>query len=155
MSAPRTDDPAYDARATTATVSSLKSENSTEQLICKTPQKKNKKVKDEKVKDKQSVSSKSVEAGSDEPSAPRRLVVFLGLAQVVLGALLVGSGALAVVKGAALARVGAGLWAGCVAVVAGVVGVLAGINDCYGLNGGANGYVFHNMHYWQDLQAVQ
>ncbi|CAB3223523.1 unnamed protein product [Arctia plantaginis] len=138
MSAPRTDDPAYDAQAT-ATVSSLKSENSTEQLICKTPQKKNKKVKDDKVKDKRSVCSKSVEAGSDESSAPRRLVVFLGLAQVVLGALLVGSGALAVVKGAALARVGAGLWAGCVAVVAGVVGVLAGINDCYGLNGGANG----------------
>ncbi|XP_047024042.1 uncharacterized protein LOC124633007 [Helicoverpa zea] len=123
----------YDARATTATVSSLKSEDSTEQLICKTPQKKVNKVKKDK-----SVSSKSVEAGSDEPTR-RRLVVFLGLAQVVLGALLVGAGALAVVKGAALSRVGAGLWAGCVAVVAGVVGVLAGINDCYGLNAGANG----------------
>ena len=123
----------YDARVTTATVSSLKSEDSTEQLICKTPQKKVKQV----TKDK-SVTSKSVEAGSDEPTR-RRLVVFLGLGQVVLGALLVGAGALAVVKGAALSRVGAGLWAGCVAVVAGVVGVLAGINDCYGLNGGSNG----------------
>ncbi|KAJ8730429.1 hypothetical protein PYW07_017467 [Mythimna separata] len=123
----------YDARLTAATVSSLKSEDSTEQLICKTPQKKPSKV----TKDK-SVSSKSVEAGSDEPTR-RRLVVFLGLAQVVLGALLVGAGALAVVKGAALSRVGAGLWAGCVAVVAGVVGVLAGINDCYGLNAGGNG----------------
>lgn len=93
------------------------------------------------MKDKQSVSSKSVEAGSDEPAPParRKLVVFLGLAQVALGALLVGAGAMAVVKGAALARVGAGLWAGCVAVVAGVVGVLAGINDCYGLHRGANG----------------
>lgn len=123
----------YDARVTTATVSSLKSEDSTEQLICKTPQKKVKKV----TKDK-SVSSKSVEAGSDEPDR-RRLVVFLGLGQVVLGALLVGAGALAVVKGAALSRVGAGLWAGCVAVVAGVVGVLAGINDCYGLNAASSG----------------
>ncbi|XP_026746842.1 uncharacterized protein LOC113508081, partial [Trichoplusia ni] len=124
----------YDARVTTATVSSLKSEDSTEQLICKTPQNKIKKV----IKKDKSVSSKSVEAGSDEP-AKRRLVVFLGLGQVVLGALLVGAGALAVVKGAALSRVGAGLWAGCVAVVAGVVGVLAGINDCYGLNSGSNG----------------
>lgn len=121
-------------RAPTATVSSLKSEDSTEQLICKTPQKNAKKS----VK-KQSVSSKSVEAGSDEDNGRRRLVVFLGLAQVVLGALLVGAGAMAVVKGAALSRVGAGLWAGCVAVVAGVVGVLAGINDCYGLNAGASG----------------
>lgn len=109
------------------TVSSLKSEDSTEQLICKTPQKLPKK------KSCKSVSSKSVEAGGDE-DGPRRVVVFLGLAQVVLGALLVGAGALAVVKGASLSRVGAGLWAGCVAVVAGVVGVLAGINDCYGLN---------------------
>ncbi|XP_047529823.1 uncharacterized protein LOC125065994 [Vanessa atalanta] len=110
------------------TVSSLKSEDSTEQLICKTPQKLPKKKKSCK-----SVSSKSVEAGSDD-GGPRRVVVFLGLSQVVLGALLVGAGALAVVKGASLSRVGAGLWSGCVAVVAGVVGVLAGINDCYGLN---------------------
>lgn len=120
-------------RAPTATVSSLKSEDSTEQLICKTPLKKVRKIKE-------SVTSKSVEAGSDGGTrSSRRLVVFLGLGQVVLGALLVGAGALAVVKGAALSRVGAGLWAGCVAVVAGVVGVLAGINDCYGLNGGNNG----------------
>ncbi|KAM3956950.1 uncharacterized protein ACR2FA_009072 [Aphomia sociella] len=123
-------------RAPTATVSSLKSEDSTEQLICKTPQKTAKDVKKTK---KQSVSSKSVEAGSDDSGGRHRLVVFLGLGQVILGALLVGAGAVAVVKGAALSRVGAGLWAGCVAVVAGVVGVLAGINDCYGLNGGANG----------------
>lgn len=121
-------------RAPTATVSSLKSEDSTEQLICKTPLKKVRKLKE-------SVTSKSVEAGSDggTKASSRRLVVFLGLGQVVLGALLVGAGALAVVKGAALSRVGAGLWAGCVAVVAGVVGVLAGINDCYGLNSGSNG----------------
>ncbi|XP_052759300.1 uncharacterized protein LOC113515328 [Galleria mellonella] len=124
-------------RAPTATVSSLKSEDSTEQLICKSPQKTAKDVKKTK---KQSVSSKSVEAGSDNGGSRQRLVVFLGLGQVILGALLVGAGAVAVVKGAALSRVGAGLWAGCVAVVAGVVGVLAGINDCYGLNGGANGH---------------
>lgn len=124
--------------APTATVSSLKSEDSTEQLICKTPLKNVKKLKANSKK--QSVSSKSVEAGSDAPpNKGRKLVVLLGLSQVVLGALLVGAGALAVVKGAALSRVGAGLWAGCVAVVAGVVGVLAGINDCYGLNGDANG----------------
>ncbi|KAL0840822.1 hypothetical protein ABMA28_014630, partial [Loxostege sticticalis] len=122
--------------APTATVSSLKSEDSTEQLICKTPLKNVKKLSAKK----QSVSSKSVEAGSDEGKGKgRRVVVLLGLAQVALGALLVGAGALAVVKGAALSRVGAGLWAGCVAVVAGVVGVLAGINDCYGLNGDNNG----------------
>ncbi|CAK1546892.1 unnamed protein product [Leptosia nina] len=108
------------------TVSSLKSEDSTEQLICKTPQKSEK---------RKSVSSKSVEAGSDEGLAARRSVVLLGLTQVVLGVLLVGGGALAVVKGAALSRVGAGLWAGCVAVVAGVVGIVAGINDCYGFDG--------------------
>ncbi|XP_060803068.1 uncharacterized protein LOC106133132 [Amyelois transitella] len=106
------------------TVSSLKSDHSTEQLICKTPQ---------KVK---SVSSKSV---ASERNGRRRIVVFLGLGQVVLGALLLGAGAMAVVKGAALSRVGAGLWAGCAAVVAGVVGVLAGINDCYGLHGGPAG----------------
>ncbi|CAH2038166.1 unnamed protein product, partial [Iphiclides podalirius] len=117
-----------------ATVSSLKSEDSTEQLICKTPQKGAKPPRKEC-----SVSSKSVEAGSDEVTGGKRLVVLLGLSQVVLGALLVGAGALAVVKGAALSRVGAGLWAGCVAVVTGVVGVLAGINDCYGLSGVANG----------------
>ncbi|XP_072932331.1 uncharacterized protein [Epargyreus clarus] len=111
------------------TVSSFKSEDSTEQLICKTPQ------KPSSAKKGRSVSSKSAEAGSDEGNGAKRLVVFLGLSQVVLGALLVGAGALSVVKGAALSRVGAGLWAGCVAVVAGVVGVLAGINDCYGLNG--------------------
>ncbi|XP_049868647.1 uncharacterized protein LOC126368622 [Pectinophora gossypiella] len=122
------------ARAPTATVSSLKSEDSTEQLICKPKVKKIKSVKGP------SVTSKSVEAGSDDtPPRRKRLVVWLGLAQVVLGALLVGGGALGVVRGAALARVGAGLWAGCVAVVAGVVGVLAGINDCYGLNQGTNG----------------
>ncbi|XP_068632074.1 uncharacterized protein [Battus philenor] len=120
--------------ANVATVSSLKSEDSTEQLISKTPQKSTKVPKKEC-----SVSSKSVEAGSDEDTGGNRLVVLLGLSQVVLGALLVGAGALAVVKGAALSRVGAGLWAGCVAVVAGVVGVLAGINDCYGLNGENNG----------------
>ncbi|CAH0719688.1 unnamed protein product, partial [Brenthis ino] len=101
---------------------SEKSEDSTEQLICKTPQKPQKQKKSVK-----SVSSKS-EGG------PKRVVVFLGLSQVLLGALLVGAGALAVVKGASLSRVGAGLWAGGIAVVAGVVGVLAGINDCYGLN---------------------
>ncbi|XP_063534142.1 uncharacterized protein LOC134744300 isoform X1 [Cydia strobilella] len=133
-----TDDRARSAEADfprpTATVSSLKSEDSTEQLICKTPQEKVKNVK----KDKQSVSSKSVEAGSVR-ATKKKLVVFLGLGQVILGALLVGAGALAVVKGAALSRVGAGLWAGCVAVVAGVVGLLAGINDCYGLNGVNNG----------------
>lgn len=117
-----------------ATVSSLKSEDSTEQLICKTPQKSAKPPKKEC-----SVSSKSVEAGSDEGAGGKRLVVLLGLSQVVLGALLVGAGAVAVVKGAALSRVGAGLWAGCIAVVTGVVGVLAGINDCYGLNRAANG----------------
>lgn len=112
------------------TVSSLKSEDSTEQLICKTPQKPPKKKSG-----KPSVSSKSVEAGSEKDNAGgSRVVVLLGLAQVLLGAALVGAGALAVVKGASLSRVGAGLWAGCVAVVAGVVGVLAGINDCYGLN---------------------
>lgn len=116
----------------TATVSSLKSEDSTEHLIA---DKKTKEVKE------QSVTSKSAEAGSDEPPGKRRAVVFLGLAQVVLGAMLVGAGALAVVKGAALSRVGAGLWAGCVAVVAGVVGVLAGINDCYGLYGAGSGLV--------------
>ncbi|KAI5634870.1 hypothetical protein NE865_12447 [Phthorimaea operculella] len=120
-------------RAPTATVSSLKSEDSTEQLIAKP------KVK----KIRQSVPKvpKSVEAGSDstKTSKNKRLVVWLGLGQVVLGALLVGAGAVAVVKGAALARVGAGLWAGCVAVVAGVVGVLAGINDCYGLHQGNSG----------------
>ncbi|CAH2236500.1 jg21260 [Pararge aegeria aegeria] len=110
------------------TVSSLKSEDSTEQLICKTPQKLPKKKSG-----KPSVSSKSVEAGS-ERGAGTRAVVLLGLAQVALGAGLVGAGALAVVKGASLSRVGAGLWAGCIAVVTGVVGVLAGINDCYGLN---------------------
>lgn len=133
---------AYDASgggsAPTATVSSLKSEDSTEQLICKTPQNKTKNIKEVK---ELSVTSKSVEAGSDEQPGRRRIVVFLGLAQVVLGALLVGAGALAVVKGAALSRVGAGLWAGCVAVVAGVVGVLAGINDCYGLYGAGSGSV--------------
>ncbi|XP_053607439.1 uncharacterized protein LOC128673544 [Plodia interpunctella] len=112
------------------TVSSLKSDHSTEQLICKSPQKNVKK----------SVSSKSVEARSEkENGGRRRIVVFLGLGQVVLGALLLGAGAMAVVKGAALSRVGAGLWAGCAGVVAGVVGVLAGINDCYGLNGGPAG----------------
>lgn len=121
-------------RAPTATVSSLKSEDSTEHLICKSPPK----VKKIKSIKEQSVTSKSVEAGSETPTR-KKLVVVLGLAQVVLGALLVGAGALAVARGAALARVGAGLWAGCVAVVAGVVGVLAGINDCYGLNGGTNG----------------
>ncbi|CAK1595709.1 unnamed protein product [Parnassius mnemosyne] len=118
-----------------ATISSLKSEDSTEQLICKTPQKETKAPK----KKECSVSSKSVEAGSDEDVGGKRLVVFLGLSQVVLGALLVGAGALAVVKGAALSRVGAGIWAGCIAVIAGVVGVLAGINDCYGLNRASNG----------------
>ncbi|XP_028162028.1 uncharacterized protein LOC114354009, partial [Ostrinia furnacalis] len=122
--------------APTATVSSLKSEDSTEQLICKTPLKNVKKLSAKK----QSVSSKSVEAGSDAVKGKgRRVVVFLGLGQVVLGALLVGAGAVAVVKGAALSRVGAGLWAGCVAVVTGVIGVLAGINDCYGLHGENNG----------------
>ncbi|XP_038212289.1 uncharacterized protein LOC119832657 [Zerene cesonia] len=115
------------------TVSSLKSEDSTEQLICKTPQKTTKSKKGK------SVSSKSVEAGSDDGQGSRRIVVFLGLSQVVLGVLLVGGGALAVVKGAALSRVGAGLWSGCIAVVAGVVGVIAGINDCYGLNGPTSG----------------
>lgn len=113
------------------TVSSLKSEKSTEQLICKTPQKLPKKSA------KPSVSSKSVEAGSEKDNGSgrgSRVVVLLGLSQLVLGVGLVGAGALAVVKGASLSRVGAGLWAGCVAVVAGVVGVLAGINDCYGLN---------------------
>ncbi|XP_045497575.1 uncharacterized protein LOC123695711 [Colias croceus] len=115
------------------TVSSLKSEDSTEQLICKTPQKSTKSKKGK------SVSSKSVEAGSDDGGGSRRIVVFLGLSQVVLGVLLVGGGALAVVKGAALSRVGAGLWSGCIAVVAGVVGVIAGINDCYGLNGPTSG----------------
>ena len=103
---------------------SEKSEDSTEQLICKTPQK----------NDKKSVKSvKSAKSVRSEGSS-KRIVVFLGLGQVFLGVLLVGSGALAVVKGASLSRVGAGLWSGCVAVVAGVVGVLAGINDCYGLN---------------------
>ncbi|XP_026318400.1 uncharacterized protein LOC113229118 [Hyposmocoma kahamanoa] len=121
-------------RAPTATVSSLKSEDSTEHLICKSPPK----VKKIKSIKEQSVTSKSVEAGSETPTR-KRLVVVLGLAHVVLGALLVGAGALGVARGAALARVGAGLWAGCVAVVAGVVGVLAGINDCYGLSSGANG----------------
>lgn len=128
-----TDDSALSAETyprPTATVSSLKSEDSTEQLICKTPQ--------DKIKNEKSITSKSVEAGSVKVDR-RKLVVFLGLGQVVLGALLVGAGAMAVVKGAALARVGAGLWAGCVAVVAGVVGLLAGINDCYGLNGPSNG----------------
>ncbi|XP_037872787.1 uncharacterized protein LOC101740212 [Bombyx mori] len=119
-----TDD--YSARPT-ATVSSL---DSTELLICKSPQDE---IKKPKKSVKESVSSKSVEAGSGVHSG-RKLVVFLGLGQVVLGALLVGAGAFAVVKGAALSRVGAGLWAGCVAVVSGVVGVLAGINDCYGLH---------------------
>lgn len=118
------------ADAPTATVSSLKSQDSTEHLISS--------AKDVKEKT-QSVTSKSVEAGSEAPNGRRRLVVLLGLGQVVLGALLVGAGALAVVKGAALSRVGAGLWAGCVAVVAGVVGVLAGINDCYGLYGVGSG----------------
>ncbi|XP_045535602.1 uncharacterized protein LOC106721373 [Papilio machaon] len=121
--------------ANAATVSSLKSEDSTEQLICKTPQKNTKVPK----KKECSVSSKSVEAGSEEGAGGKRLVVVLGLAQVVLGALLGGVGALALVQGAALARVGAGLWAGSLSVVAGVVGVLAGINDCYGLNGAAEG----------------
>ncbi|KAG6458333.1 hypothetical protein O3G_MSEX010790 [Manduca sexta] len=115
-------------RAPTATVSSLKSEDSTEHLICKTPQ---------KVKEVKEPSVTKSDDASDKNS--RKLVVFLGLAQVVLGALLVGAGAVAVVKGAALSRVGAGLWAGCVSVVAGVVGVLAGINDCYGLNVAGNG----------------
>ncbi|XP_052740152.1 uncharacterized protein LOC112051460 [Bicyclus anynana] len=115
------------------TVSSLKSEDSTEQLICKTPQKPVKKKSA-----KPSVSSKSVEAGSEQ-GAGTRAVVLLGLAQVALGAALVAAGALAVVKGASLSRVGAGLWAGCVAVVAGVVGVLAGINDCYGINNSSGG----------------
>ncbi|XP_047517688.1 uncharacterized protein LOC125057820 [Pieris napi] len=114
------------------TVSSLKSEDSTEQLICKTPQKNT-------VKRGVSVSSKSVEAGSDDGNGSRRLIVALGVAQVGLGVLLVGSGALAVVKGAALSRVGAGLWAGGLAVVAGVVGVIAGLNDCYALNGPTSG----------------
>ncbi|XP_045771372.1 uncharacterized protein LOC123871552 isoform X1 [Maniola jurtina] len=114
------------------TVSSLQSEDSTEQLICKTPQKLPKKKSGKSIEKKPSVSSKSVEAGS--VSGGTRVVVLLGLSQVVLGAALVGAGALAVVKGASLSRVGAGLWAGCIAVVAGVVGVLAGINDCYGLN---------------------
>ncbi|KAG7303140.1 hypothetical protein JYU34_013172 [Plutella xylostella] len=113
------------------TVSSLKSEDSTEQLICKSPPKKAPKVKKEK-----SLRSKSVEPSvTSDAVRARRLVVALGLAQLVLGALLAGGGALAVLKGAALARVGAGLWAGCVAVVAGVVGLLAGISDCYGVEG--------------------
>lgn len=108
------------------TVSSLKSEDSTEQLICKTPQKVSKQKRERSV-------AKSVDSGSE--NGGRRGVVLLGLMQVLLGALLLGAGALAVVKGASLSRVGAGLWSGCMAVVAGVVGVLAGINDCYGLNG--------------------
>ncbi|CAG9584308.1 unnamed protein product [Danaus chrysippus] len=108
------------------TVSSLQSEDSTEQLICKTPQKVSKQKRERSVE-------KSVDGGSEDGG--RRGVVLLGLTQVVLGALLLGAGALAVVKGASLSRVGAGLWSGCMAVVAGVVGVLAGINDCYGLNG--------------------
>ncbi|CAG9092910.1 unnamed protein product [Plutella xylostella] len=113
------------------TVSSLKSEDSTEQLICKSPP-----IKAPKVKKEKSLRSKSVEPSvTSDAVRARRLVVALGLAQLVLGALLAGGGALAVLKGAALARVGAGLWAGCVAVVAGVVGLLAGISDCYGVEG--------------------
>lgn len=124
-------------RAPAATVSSLKSQDSTEQLICKSPQEKTKKVKSEK-----SVTSKSVEAtGSVKEKSGKKLVAFLGLGQVLLGTLLLGAGAVAIVKGAALSRVGAGLWAGCIAVVAGVVGVLAGVTDCYGLHGSENGYV--------------
>ncbi|KAL4704611.1 hypothetical protein ACJJTC_002868 [Scirpophaga incertulas] len=111
--------PAADAAAT---VSSLKSEDSTEQLICKTPQK----------------LTKSVVAKSDV-GGRRRVVVALGLAQAVLGALLVGAGAAALARGAALARAGAGLWAGGAAVVAGVVGVLAGVNDCCTINAAPDG----------------
>lgn len=134
-----TDDPERSAehatpfRAPTATVSSLKSEDSTERLICASPRRA---PNSEKAK---SVTSKSAEAGSDGAPARRRSVVVLGLAQVVLGALLVGAGAVAALRGAALARAGAGLWAGCVAVVAGVVGVLAGIDDCYGLHRAQDG----------------
>lgn len=130
----------FGGRAPTATVSSLKSENSTEQLICKTPQQKTKRStldrRSKSSKKAEKVTSRSVQAsaGSDGgDKSRRRLVVFLGLCQVMLGALLVGAGAMAVVRGSALSRVGAGLWAGCVAVVAGVIGVMAGINDCYNL----------------------
>ncbi|VVD01282.1 unnamed protein product [Leptidea sinapis] len=107
---------------------SVKSEDSTEQLICKTPQKSK----------GLSVSSKSAEAGSSG-GRPRRRLVVLGAAQALLGAALVSGGALGVVKGAALARVGAGLWAGGAALAAGVVGVLAGVHECYGLDGSTSG----------------
>lgn len=111
-----------------ATVSSLKSENSTEQLICKSPQKKVKKSIDCKVGNAGGGSAGS--AGADK--CRRRTVLSLGVCQVVLGALLVCAGGVAVVRGAALSRVGAGLWAGAVGVLGGVVGVIAGIQDCYG-----------------------
>lgn len=87
----------------TRTVSSLKSEDSTERLICATPR---------------------------APRPPGRgAVAALAVAQVVAGALLMSAGAAAVLRGANMSRAGGGLWAGTLGLLVGLVGLLAALTD--------------------------
>lgn len=138
------------------TLSSVKSENSTEKLIGKSQQMNKNKVKDnkmnvqgklndgnaiEKSRQNSDSCSKSVLTSLQSDISIRdqserrksKLILFFGVAQLLVGVGMVITGGLVMVHGGALGKSGAGFWSGCLAIITGVMGVLGGINDCYGL----------------------
>lgn len=138
------------------TLSSVKSENSTEKLIGKSQQLSKNKVKDsklnadgkfndgnviEKSRQNSDTCSKSVLTSLQSDISIRdqserrksKLILFFGVTQLLVGVGMVITGGLVMVHGGALGKSGAGFWSGCLAIITGVMGVLGGINDCYGL----------------------
>ncbi|XP_077297440.1 uncharacterized protein LOC143919122 [Arctopsyche grandis] len=145
--------------APSTTLSSVQSDDSAKQLICKTPQSPKSKPKhniDMKSATVESEFVESMDKSRHSPETmcsksiltslhsdislrdhserrPSRLILYLGIAQLLVGVLMVIAGGLVIIHEASLSRTGAGLWAGCLAIATGILGVLAGINDCYGL----------------------
>lgn len=144
--------------APSTTLSSVQSDDSAKQLICKTPQSPKSKPKqnidmksatvesefvdsinaDKNRHSPETICSKSILTSlhsdiSIRDRRPSKLILYLGISQLLVGVLMVVAGGVVIIHEASLSRTGAGLWSGCLAIATGILGVLAGINDCYGL----------------------